>query len=69
MITASFCKHELVRLGYWSLLVDDILEIPCISWGLHGAEHQNVNIQSSEYFHEAAEFFIFHMLLCLTVER
>jgi hypothetical protein len=28
---ASFWKHEPIRLGYWSLLVEDILKIPCIS--------------------------------------
>jgi hypothetical protein len=28
--TASFHKHEHVRLRYWSLLVEEILQIPCI---------------------------------------
>jgi hypothetical protein len=66
--TASFCKHEHVHHGYWSLLVEDILQIPCISWDLHGVQHRNVGIHSSDYFHEAVEFFIFHRLLCLTGE-
>jgi hypothetical protein len=30
-ITASFRKLEPIRLGYWSLLVEDILQIPCVS--------------------------------------
>jgi hypothetical protein len=29
--TSSFRKHEPVCLRYWSLLVEDILQIPCIS--------------------------------------
>jgi hypothetical protein len=29
--TASFHKHEPVRFGYWSPLVEDILQIPCVS--------------------------------------
>jgi hypothetical protein len=37
--TASFCKHELVHLGYWSLLVEDILQIPYISQDLHDVQH------------------------------
>jgi hypothetical protein len=66
--TASFRKHEPVHLGYWSLLVEDILQIPCISQDLHGVQHQNVGVHSLDYFHEAAEFFIFHMLLSLMGE-
>jgi hypothetical protein len=65
---AYFHKHEPVRLGYWSILVEDILEIPFISRDLHGVQHRNVNILSPDYFHEAAEFFIFHRLPCLMGE-
>jgi hypothetical protein len=35
--TTSFRKHEHVGLGYWSLLVEDILQIPYISQDLHGS--------------------------------
>jgi hypothetical protein len=66
--TASFHKHEHVHLVYWSLLVEDILQIPCISRDLHGVRHQNVDVHSPDYFHKAAEFFIFHRLLCLMGE-
>jgi hypothetical protein len=66
--TTSFRKHEHVRLGYWSLLVEDILQIPCISLDLHGVQHRNVDAHSSDYFHEVAEFFIFHSLHWLTGE-
>jgi hypothetical protein len=67
--TASFRKHEPILLRYWLLLVEDILQIPCISQDLHGVQHQNVDIHSLDYFHEVAKFFIFRMLLCLTGER
>jgi hypothetical protein len=67
--TTSFRKHEHVRLGYWLLLVEDILQIPCICRDLHGVQHRNVDVHSLDYFHEATEFFIFHRLLCLTGER
>jgi hypothetical protein len=63
--TATFRKHEPTHLGYWSLLVEDILQIPCISRDLHGVQHQNVDVHSPDYFQEATEFFTFHMLLCL----
>jgi hypothetical protein len=66
--TTSFRKHEHVHLGYWSLLVEDILQIPCISRDLHGIQHRNVDVHSPDYFHEAAEFFIFHRLLCFMGE-
>jgi hypothetical protein len=66
--TASFGKHEHVRLGYWSFLVEDILQIPCISRDLHGVEHLNVDVHYLDYVHEAAEFFIFHRLPCLMGE-
>jgi hypothetical protein len=67
--TASFHKYEHVHFGYWLLLVEDILQIPCISRDLHAIQHQNVDIHSPDYFHEATELFIFHMLLCLMGER
>jgi hypothetical protein len=66
--TASFRKHEHVRLRYWSLLVEDVSQIPCISRGLHGVQHQNVDVHSPDYFYEVANFFIFHRLLCLMGE-
>jgi hypothetical protein len=66
--TTSFHRHKPIRLGYLSLLVEDILQIPCISRDLHGIQHQNMDVHSSDYFHKAAEFFIFHRLLCLTGE-
>jgi hypothetical protein len=66
--TTSFRKHEPVHFGYWSLLVEDILQIPCISQDLHGIQHWNVDVHSSDYFHEATEFLIFHMPLCLMGE-
>jgi hypothetical protein len=62
-------KHEPVHLGYWSLLVEDILQIPCISHYLHVVQHRNVDIHSPDYFHEMVDFFIFHRLLCLKGER
>jgi hypothetical protein len=65
---ASFRKHEPVCLMYWSLLVEDILQIPCVSQDLHGVQHRNVDIHSLDYFHEVTELFIFHMLLCLIGE-
>jgi hypothetical protein len=67
--TRYFCKHEHVCLGYQSLLVEDFLQIPCISQNLYGVQHRNVNIHSPDYFHEVAEFFFFHRLLCLMGER
>jgi hypothetical protein len=67
--TASFRKHKPICLRYWSLLVEDILQIPSISRDLHGVQHRNVDVHSPDYFHEAAGFFIFHRLPCLTVER
>jgi hypothetical protein len=67
--TTSFCKHETIHFGYWSLMDEDILQIPCISQAFHGVQYRNVGVHSPDYFHEAAEFFIFHKLLCLTVER
>jgi hypothetical protein len=66
--TTSFCKHEHARFGYRSLLVEDILQIPCISWNLHGVQHRNVGIHSSDYFHVVTKFFIFLRLLCLMGE-
>jgi uncharacterized Zn finger protein len=66
--TASFRKHKHVCLGYWSLLVQDILQIPCISQDLHGIQHWNVDVHSLDFFHEAVEFFNFHRLLCLMEE-
>jgi hypothetical protein len=66
--TASFRKLEPDHLGYWSLLVEDILQILCISQDLHGVQHRNVDVHSLDYFHKAAEFFIFHGLLCLMGE-
>jgi hypothetical protein len=50
--TASFRKHEHVRLGYWSLLVEDILQIPCITQDLHGVQQRNVDIHSPEIIFE-----------------
>jgi hypothetical protein len=67
--TASFCKYEPIHFGYWSLLVEDILQIPCISQDLHGVQQRNIDIHFLDYFLEATEFFIFHRLLCLTGER
>jgi hypothetical protein len=67
--TASFHKHKPVRCQYWSLLVENILQIPCISQDLHDVQHQNVDVHSPDYFHEATEFFIFHRLLFLMGER
>jgi hypothetical protein len=67
--TASFHKHEPICFGYWSLLVEDIHQIPCVSQDLHGVQHRNVDVHSPDYFHKATELFIFHMLLCLTGER
>jgi hypothetical protein len=66
---ASFRKHEPVRLMYWALLVEDVLQIPCISQELHGVQHWNVDVHSPNYFHEVVEFFIFHRFLCLMGEQ
>jgi hypothetical protein len=66
---ASFHKHDPIRVGYWSLLVEDILQIPCITRDLNGVQHRNVDVHSPDYFHEATDFFIFHRFLCLTGER
>jgi hypothetical protein len=67
--TACFYKHKHVCLWYWSLLDEDILQITWISWDLQGVQHRNVDIHSPDYFHEVAEFFICHGLLCLMGER
>jgi hypothetical protein len=48
--TTAFHKHEPICLGYWSLLVEDVLQIPCISWDLHGMQHQNVDVHSPTGF-------------------
>jgi hypothetical protein len=34
--TASLNKHKSIHLRYWSLMVEVIIQIPCISWDLHG---------------------------------
>jgi hypothetical protein len=52
--TASFHKHEPMHFGYWSLLVEDILQIPCISQDLHAIRHRNVDVHSLDYFHKMA---------------
>jgi hypothetical protein len=65
---ASSHKHEPIHLGYFSLMVEDILQVPCICRDLHGVHHRNVDVHSLDYFHEATEFFIFHRLLCLMGE-
>jgi hypothetical protein len=63
--TASFRKHEPVHFEYWLLLVDNILQIPCISQDLHGVQHWNVDVHSLDYFHKAPKLFMFHSFLCL----
>jgi hypothetical protein len=66
---ASFRKHEPVYFRYWSLLVEAILQIPCVSQDLHGVQHHNVDVHSPDYFHEATKLFIFHRLRCLIGEH
>jgi hypothetical protein len=66
--TTPFCKHQPVRLRYWSLLLEDIIQIPCISQNLHGVQHWNVDVHPLNYLDEATKLFIFHRLFHLMGE-
>jgi hypothetical protein len=67
--TTLFCNEEIVRLGYRSLLVENVLQILCIGWNLHGVKHWDVDIHLPDHIHEATKLFILHELLHLVRKR